>query len=79
MFSATEIPNPSTDGPKAMVACVAIGLFTSLVFIIVLLFVSQSMTAIIKSAYGPLLQILHDATSNQAGAICLVLYVVSTL
>lgn len=62
-----------------MVACVAIGLFTSLVFIIVLLFVSQSMAAIIQSAYGPLLQILHDATRNQAGAICLVLYVVSTL
>jgi methylmalonyl-CoA mutase cobalamin-binding subunit len=70
-----EIPNPTIHGPRVMVACVAIGIFTSLAFIIALLFVSGGITAVITSIYGPLQQILYDATSSKAGAILLLLYV----
>ncbi|PKX90083.1 putative GABA permease [Aspergillus novofumigatus IBT 16806] len=69
-----EIPNPSVQGPRVMVACVAIGALTSFAFIIVLLFVSDDINTIITSGYGPLLQIILDATKSKAGAICLLLF-----
>ncbi|KAJ5612272.1 hypothetical protein N7510_005466 [Penicillium lagena] len=50
-----EVPNAATEGPKIMVACVAIG----------------PMNQVTTSAAGPILQILYDATRNRAGAICL--------
>ncbi|KAF9893509.1 hypothetical protein FE257_010821 [Aspergillus nanangensis] len=74
-----EIPNPTTQGPQVMVACVAIGIFTSLVFIIALLFVSGDITAVITSTYGPLLQILFAATNNRVGAICLLIFPIGCL
>ncbi|KAJ5980553.1 hypothetical protein N7481_007851 [Penicillium waksmanii] len=68
-----EVPNPSVEGPKIMVSCVGIGIFTGFIFLIVLLFVAGSMDAVTTSAAGPLLQILYDATNNKAGAICLLM------
>lgn len=58
-----------------MVYCVGIGTFTGSVFLIVLLFVAGDMDQVAKSAAGPLLQILLDATKNKAGAICLLMQV----
>lgn len=58
-----------------MVACVAIGLATSLILIIALLFVSHDIDTIITSSAGPLLQILFDATNSKLGSICLLLCV----
>jgi hypothetical protein len=58
-----------------MVSCVGIGTFTGSIFLIVLLFVAGNMDQVTTSAAGPLLQILIDATSNTAGAICLLMYV----
>ncbi|KAJ6188709.1 Choline transporter [Penicillium mononematosum] len=72
-----EIPEPSTEGPVIMMACVAIGIATSLIFIIVLLFVSRDIDTVISSGAGPLLQILFDATNSEPGAICLLLFVPS--
>lgn len=57
-----------------MVACVAVGSFTSFVLMIILLFVAQDINTVISSAYGPLLQLLLDATHSKAGAICLLVY-----
>lgn len=68
-----EVPNASIEGPKIMVYCVGIGTFTGSVFLIVLLFVAGDMDQVAKSAAGPLLQILLDATNNKAGAICLLM------
>ncbi|KAF5856046.1 hypothetical protein ETB97_007989 [Aspergillus alliaceus] len=69
-----EIPSPAIHGPRVMIACVATGIITGFVLIIILLFVSDDISTVIASVYGPLLQILFAATRNKAGAICLLLY-----
>lgn len=69
-----EIPNPSYEGPKIMIYCVGIGLFTGFVFLSVLLFVLQDVNNVISSTAGPVLQIFYDATNNQAGSICLLMF-----
>ena len=75
MLFTIEIPSPTIQGPRVMISCVAIGIFTSLAFIIALLFVSGDISLVITSTYGPLLQILSTATRNKAAATCLLLYV----
>lgn len=69
-----EIPNPSVEGPKIMIACVAIGVFTGFIFLTVLLFVAGNPQDVISSAAGPLLQIFLNATNSHAGSICLLLF-----
>ncbi|ETN39013.1 uncharacterized protein HMPREF1541_07055 [Cyphellophora europaea CBS 101466] len=69
-----EIPDPTKEGPRIMVACVGIGLFTGFVFLSVLLFVLRDITTVIESPAGPLLQIFYDATNNRAGAVCLLIF-----
>jgi hypothetical protein len=68
-----EIPNPSIEGPKIMIACVGIGTVTGTIFLVVLLFVAGDIKQVINSAATPLLQILVNATSSNAGAICLLM------
>ena len=70
---AIEIPNPSRQGPMIMITCVLIGVSTGAIFLIVLLFVAGDINQVINSAAGPLLQILKNGTSNNAGAICLLM------
>lgn len=70
-----EIPNASTEGPKIMIYCVAIGMFTGFIFLSCLLFVSGGNTEeIIASPLGPLLYILHNATQSRAGSVCLLMF-----
>lgn len=69
-----EIPNPTKEGPKIMIATVGIGLFTGFVFLSVLLFVLKDVDTVISSTAGPLLQIFYDATDNKAGSICLLMF-----
>jgi len=69
-----EIPNPSVEGPKIMIACVAIGVFTGFIFLTVLLFVAGNPQDVISSTAGPLLQIFLNATNSYAGSICLLLF-----
>ena len=69
-----EIPDPSREGPKIMIYCVAIGLFTGFVFLSVLLFVLKDVNNVISSTAGPVLQIFFDATNNRAGSICLLMF-----
>lgn len=73
MSDILEIPNPSKEGPKIMIICVGIGVFTGAIFLVVLLFVAGPIGDIINSSAGPLLQILIHATNNKAGAICLLM------
>jgi amino acid transporter len=69
-----EIPNPAVEGPKIMIACVGIGIFTGFIFLMVLLFVAGNVNDVISSAAGPLLQIFYTATGSKAGAICLLIF-----
>lgn len=71
-----EIPNPAVEGPKIMIACVAIGIFTGFIFLMVLLFVAGQIDGpdgVISSSAGPLLQIFYNATKSKAGAACLLM------
>jgi choline transport protein len=56
-----------------MIACVGIGTVTGTIFLVVLLFVAGDIKEVISSAATPLLQILKNATSSNAGAICLLM------
>ena len=69
-----EIPAPTIEGPRIMIACVGIGVFTGFVFLSVLLFVLKDVDAVISSTAGPILQIFYDATGNKAGSICLLIF-----
>ncbi|KAJ5114887.1 hypothetical protein NUU61_000646 [Penicillium alfredii] len=69
-----EIPNASVEGPKIMIACVGIGTVTGSIFLVVLLFVAGNIFNIIDSPATPLLAILKNATGNNAGAICLLIF-----
>ena len=69
-----EIPAPTIEGPRIMIACVGIGLFTGFVFLSVLLFVLKDVDAVIESSAGPVLQIFYDATGSKAGSICLLMF-----
>ncbi|KAJ5864528.1 Amino acid/polyamine transporter I [Penicillium soppii] len=69
-----EIPNPSVEGPKIMIACVGIGTITGTIFLVCLLFVAGDINKIIESAATPLLAILKNATQSNAGAICLLIF-----
>lgn len=60
-----------------MIGCVGIGIFTGLIFLIVLLFVAGDINRVIESAATPLLQIFHDATGSNAGSICLLMLVLT--
>ncbi|MCJ1353349.1 MAG: hypothetical protein MMC33_003334 [Icmadophila ericetorum] len=68
-----EIPNASVVGPRIMIATVGIGVSTGFIFLVILLFVAGDITQVIDSAAGPLLQILVNATSSNAGAVCLLI------
>ncbi|KFX97318.1 hypothetical protein V495_04087 [Pseudogymnoascus sp. VKM F-4514 (FW-929)] len=69
-----EIPNAAVEGPKIMIACVGIGVFTGFIFLMVLLFVAGDVQMIIESSSGPMLAILHHATGSKAGSICLLIF-----
>lgn len=69
-----EIPRPQIEGPRIMLACIVIGMFTGFIFLMCLLFVLQDVDTVLESAAGPLLQILYDATSSKAGAVCLLIF-----
>lgn len=69
-----EIPNAAREGPKIMIYCVAMGLVTGFIFLVCLLFVAGSADDVISSAYGPLGQILYNATGSRAGTVCLQIF-----
>lgn len=68
-----EIPNPSVEGPKIMMACVGIGIFTGFIFLVCLLLVAGDVTNVIENGAGPLLAIFFNATNSHAGSICLLM------
>ncbi|OCT46463.1 Choline transport protein [Cladophialophora carrionii] len=69
-----EVGNPTVVGPRIMIGCVLIGVFTGFIYLSVLLFVAKDVETVISSAAGPMLQIFYDATSNKAGSVCLLMF-----
>jgi choline transport protein len=70
-----EIPNASVEGPKIMIACVGIGIFTGFIFLTVLLLVAGNVDEVLQSPSGPLMQIFFNATNSKAGSVCLLMLV----
>ncbi|OAA57519.1 gaba permease [Niveomyces insectorum RCEF 264] len=69
-----EIPHPQIEGPKIMLYCIGIGMFTGFVFLSCLLFVLTDIDEVNTGAVGPLLTIIYQATRNKAGAVCLLMF-----
>lgn len=69
-----EIPNPQVTGPRIMLYCIGIGMFSGFIFLSCLLAVVRDVHAVIESPAGPMLQMIMDATQNPAGATCLMMF-----
>lgn len=69
-----EIPDPQRQGPKIMLYCIGIGMFTGFIFLSALLFCVDDIDKVINAGAGPILQIFVDATGNKAGSTCLVIF-----
>ena len=60
-----------------MMACVAMGMITGFILLMILLFVSGGVAAVdnvISGPAGPFLTILGTATNSHAGSICLLMF-----
>lgn len=69
-----EIPDAQRQGPRIMLYCIAIGVFTGFVFLSALLFCINNIDDVLKAKWGPLLQIFMDATKSKAGSTCLLVF-----
>ncbi|PQK15205.1 hypothetical protein BB8028_0005g07190 [Beauveria bassiana] len=69
-----EIPDPQRQGPKIMLYCIGIGIFTGFIFLTCLLLVTKDIDAVIKAPWGPLLQVFMDATNSKAGSVCMLIF-----
>ncbi|WPH03423.1 amino acid permease [Acrodontium crateriforme] len=69
-----EIPNAAIEGPKIMVYCVMIGIFTGFIFLVSLLFVAGNIETAIESPAGILGAIFFNATGSNAGTVCLLMF-----
>ncbi|KAG6186033.1 hypothetical protein E4U36_000975 [Claviceps purpurea] len=69
-----EIPDPQRQGPKIMLYCIAIGMVTGFIFLSSLLFCVNNMDDVITAKWGPVLQILMEATKSKVGSICLLIF-----
>lgn len=74
-----EIPNPTVEGPRIMLACVGIGIFTGFIFLVCLLLVAGDVTNVTTNGAGPLLAIFYNATNSKAGSICLLMCLIPFL
>ncbi|GAB0144317.1 hypothetical protein EsHS_00004796 [Epichloe bromicola] len=69
-----EIPDPQRQGPKTMLYCIGIGMFTGFIFLSGLLFCIHNIDDVINASWGPLLQIFMDAIKSKAGSTCLLMF-----
>lgn len=74
-----EIPNAAIEAPKIMIYCVAMGMFTGFIFLMVLLFVAGNIDDIIASDAGPIGAIILNATGSRVGAACLQIFPLACL
>ncbi|KAF5022040.1 hypothetical protein F66182_5923 [Fusarium sp. NRRL 66182] len=69
-----EIPNARVEGPRIMIWCILIGMFSGFIFLSCLLFVLNDVQVVIDSPAGVLLQMYFDATDSRAGSVCLIVF-----
>ena len=74
-----EIPNAAVEAPKILIYCVAMGMGTGFIFLMVLLFVAGNIDQIINSDAGPIGAIFLHATGSREGAVCLQIFPLACL
>lgn len=71
---AEEIPKPSRNIPKAMLAQMAVGFVTGLCYMIAVFYSIQDIDKAVNSSYNfPLAEIYHQATGTRGGALGLLI------
>ncbi|KAJ5901550.1 hypothetical protein N7495_002078 [Penicillium taxi] len=71
---AEEIPNPSRNIPKAVLAQMSVGFVTGLLYMIAIFYSIQDIDAVSNSSYNfPLAEIYHQATGTRGGALGLLI------
>lgn len=74
-----EIPNAAVEAPKLMIYCIAMGMGTGFIFLMVLLFVAGDIDQIIESGAGPIGAILLHATGSRTATVCLQIFPLACL
>ncbi|KAJ6783030.1 hypothetical protein PWT90_01852 [Aphanocladium album] len=69
-----EIPEPHIRGPKIMIYCILIGMFTGFIFLSCIFFCVTNVEQVIVSPRGPLLELFMQATGSPAGSTCLMMF-----
>ncbi|KAK0522792.1 hypothetical protein OC842_006363 [Tilletia horrida] len=69
-----EMPRPNVNVPRAMLLAVAIGASSSFIVLVIFLFVLNDFDQVIEAGSGPLLQIIFQATRNEAAAVSLLMF-----
>ncbi|EED22181.1 choline transport protein, putative [Talaromyces stipitatus ATCC 10500] len=71
---AEEIPHPSRNIPKAMLAQMSIGFITGFLYMIAMFYSIQSLDDVLNSVFGfPLAEIYRQATGSRGGALGLLI------
>ncbi|KAJ5682864.1 DsDNA-dependent ATPase (Rad54b) [Penicillium macrosclerotiorum] len=71
---AEEIPKPSRNIPKAVLAQMAVGFITGIAYMVAIFYSIQDLDAVTNSAYNfPLAEIYHQATGTRGGALGLLI------
>jgi amino acid transporter len=71
---AEEIPKPSRNIPKAVLAQMAVGFITGILYMIAIFYSIQDLESVQNSSYKfPLAEIYHQATGSRGGALGLLI------
>ncbi|OJJ87711.1 putative choline transport protein [Aspergillus glaucus CBS 516.65] len=71
---AEEIPQPSRNIPKAILAQMSVGFVTGIFYMIAIFYSINDLPKVISSVYGfPLAEIYHQATGTRGGALGLLI------
>ncbi|KAL2006488.1 hypothetical protein VTN00DRAFT_9156 [Thermoascus crustaceus] len=71
---AEEIPSPSRNIPKAVLAQMVVGFITGFLYMIAMFYSIQDLDKVLTTVYGfPLAEIYHQATGTRGGALGLLI------
>ncbi|KAJ5161987.1 hypothetical protein N7492_007379 [Penicillium capsulatum] len=70
---AEEIPKPSRNIPKAVLAQMSVGFVTGICYMVAVFYAIQDIIKVRDSPYFPLAEIYHQATGSRGGALGLLL------
>lgn len=72
---AEELPNPSVNVPKAMVAQMSIGFLTAIFYLIAIFYAINDFPAVVGSGTLPVAEIYRQATGSRGGSLGLLILI----